>query len=208
MSRIAILGASSKLGQQLVGHALESEHRVSALTRTPNKIHRANEALSVFRGDAETGEGLSPALAGCTHVISAINSPQLARCTANLIAGLAGSRVQCWIFLSWVGAGDSAKQAQYTSGPLGAVMRRIERPLIDEISRAEGLVRTSGLPWVLMRATRLTDDVGDKVIATTAVDQPPHRVGRSDLARFIVGAVEEPQWIHREVSVGAERHAK
>jgi uncharacterized protein YbjT (DUF2867 family) len=208
VSRIAIFGASSKLGHQLIAHALEAEHRVSALTREPSRIQRANPGLTVFRGDAETGEGLQAALGGATYVVSAINSSHLSVCTANLIAAMAGRKVQRWVFLSWVGAGDSALQATRTSGPMGPLLRRIERPMVDEISRAEGLVRTSGLPWVLMRATRLTDEVGATVVATSSQADPPRRVGRSDLARFIVRSLDEPGWDHREVSVGARRPEK
>jgi uncharacterized protein YbjT (DUF2867 family) len=206
VSRIAILGASSKLGQQLISRAIEAEHRVNALTRDARNIQRANEALSVFVGDAETGEGLGPLLAGCSVVISAINSPQLAQCTTHLVKALTGHpKLERWIVLSWVGVGDTAAQATRTSAELGTLRRRIERPMYEEIGRAEGIVRTSRLPWVLLRCTRLTDDVGKEVVATDATADPPRRVGRADLARFIIGSLEEPNWVHREASVGAKR---
>jgi uncharacterized protein YbjT (DUF2867 family) len=206
MARVAVLGATGQLGEIIVNRALASGHQVHAFDRNPSKLpQRHNENLSAFMGDAQSAEALEPALHGCRFVISAFD-PQRPVFMTNLLKLLKSPPLARFVFMSRLGVGDSLEQAKAVSGILTALRPRVQRHVYEEFAQAEGLVRTSTLPWVILRAAALDDDaLGREVVAAEANTLPPSRVARADLAKFIIGMLAEPGWDRRELTVGAKR---
>ena len=204
--RIAIFGATGRLGKLLVTDALNRDLQVQAMTRDPRRLQRANEALTVFAGDAETGTGVDACMAGCRLIVSAIRSDNPAACMSNLVRVAAAKKIDRFVFVSRLGVGDTAEQSRKVSGLVASVTPRVRRHLFDEISRAEDMLRTSKLPYLLLRTTWLTDDPPGGELEVVASDaEPPSRVSRANLSRFILRVIEEPGWNRREVTVGTKR---
>jgi uncharacterized protein YbjT (DUF2867 family) len=207
VSRIAILGASGNLGGKLVDAALGAGWQVHALTRDPRHIRKANENLTIYKGDLELGEGLESFVAGCRFVICAVTSSRTAECMAHLVRAIGWKKMDRLVFVSRLGVGDSELQARKASGMLASLMPRVRKGLYDDLGHAEELLRLSGLPYSIFRTTELTDDpLGHELAAVDAqTEAPPSRVGRADLARFILQSLEEPNWNLVEVTVGTRR---
>ena len=207
MSRIAILGATGVLGDQLVGRALELGHYVNALARDPRKVKRQNERLTVIKGNAETGEGLDALVERCQYVICAIGSllPVMEKVVTQVLKQLEPmKRLQRFVLVSRLGTGESLQQATKVSGPIQSRLPVLLMPVFRDINVAEGLVRNSKLPYTIIRATRLTDDPAtDNVSMVGPTDPPPHRIGRADLARFVVGMLEWTEYQRKEMTVGS-----
>ncbi len=207
VSRIALLGATGKLGQQLLGRALDQGFTVSVLTRHPRRITRQNERLTVIKGDALTGEGLGAVLERCQFVICAIGSmrPVLETCLRNVVLHLqSANSLKRLVLISRLGTGESLPQSALASGPLQRHLPVILQPLFKDINAAESVVRERGLPYSIFRATRLTDDVPtEKVIAVDATESPPHRISRIDFAHFVIDSLSEPSWNGGEKTVGS-----
>ncbi len=209
MAHVAILGASGKLGLQLVNRALDLGHWVNAFVRETHKLKRQNELLTVYAGDATTGDGLAAALEGCPYVISALDpgGGAMTRFVSQLTKELEGKRVRRLVFISRLGVGDSAGQSRQASGLImpwaASTLKKAE---LEDFARAEGVLRVSRLPYLILRTTRLTDDPpGAKVVTTEAKDPPPSRVGRADLSRFIFDELQHEGFDRKELTVGAER---
>jgi hypothetical protein len=164
-----------------------------------------NVRLSLHSGEGESEDDLKPAVAGCHHVISAFD-PQKPAFVANLKRLLTAPPLSRFIFMSRLGVGDSMEQAKNASGILFALKPRVQKQVYEDFSQAEGLVRTSGLPFIILRATELDDStLGQQIVVTDVKDAPPGRVARADLATFIMRVLDEPGWENREVTVGARR---
>ncbi len=208
MSRIAVLGASGRLGTQLVTTALELGFEVTALVRRPEKITRANYNLTLIKGDAGSGEDIQTAVEGCRFVLSAMGSskPVMTASVRNLVQELKALKsLKRFIFVSWLGAGDSAIQAQGVSELRSVITRATRKKMFEDISRAEDTIRVSRLPYVILRPTRLTDDGStDSIVAVGTKEVPPGPISRVDLARFVFRILEEPGWERREVTVGSK----
>jgi uncharacterized protein YbjT (DUF2867 family) len=206
MTCVAVLGATGQLGEILVNRALASGHEVHAFARDPTKLQqRWNERLTLYRGAGESAADLEPAVEGCPYIISAFD-PQKPVFVSNLLSVVKAPRVERFVFMSRLGVGDSMEQAKNASGILTALRPRVQRHVYEDFSQAEGLVRASPLPFVILRATALDDSaVGQEVVVADAKEAPPGRVARSDLAKFIMRVLEEPGWERREVTVGAKR---
>jgi uncharacterized protein YbjT (DUF2867 family) len=206
MSRVAILGASGGLGTHLVTIALEHGFEVSALVRNPEKITRANYNLTLIKGDALSGEDIQAAIEECRFVLSALGAhkPVMTVCVQNLVRELQAVKVlKRFVFVSWLGAGDSAIQAQGVTELRSVITRTTRKKMFEDIGRAEGIIRASHLPYVILRPTRLTDGgPTDSTVAVDAKEAPPGPISRVDLARFVFQILEEPGWERREMTVG------
>lgn len=207
MSRIAILGATGTLGDQLVGRALELGHSVNALARDPRKVKRQNERLTVIQGNAETGEGLEALFERTQYVICAVGSllPVMEKIVIQVLKQLEPmKRLQRFVLISRLGTGESLKQSTRVSGPIQSHLPVLLMPVFRDLNSAEALVRVSHVPYTILRATRLTDDVPTgRVVIVPANEPPPHRITRIDLAHFVMGMIESPDYKRAEMTVGS-----
>lgn len=208
MARIAILGATGKLGQQLVNQALRQGFGVNALARNPRRITRQNEQLTVIQGDAETGEGLDALLDGCQFAISALGSlrPAIEKCMRQLVPRVEAHRgFRRLLVISRLGTSGSLEQSSKVSGLVQSRLPTLLLPIFRDINAAEAVVRNSAVSYSILRSTRLVDGKATgRVIAVDANRLPPHRVSRADLAQFAIEVLEQSQWHRKESTVGAE----
>ncbi|MEY8750061.1 NAD(P)-dependent oxidoreductase [Alkalicoccobacillus gibsonii] len=72
--KIVILGATGRVGNELVQLALEDQHQVTALVRTPEKLTSLDEHLRVVQGDVLNKQDLHTAILDVDVVISALNT--------------------------------------------------------------------------------------------------------------------------------------
>lgn len=204
MSQIAILGDNGPLGNHLLSEALDAGWLVHTLSRDPGRVRKANERLTIYRGDAEKGEGLEALVTGCRYIICAIDSTHPGDCIAHLVHAVGWKMVERIIFvsrLSVIARGRGGK----TMGVLAALLPKVLRPS-DNDERAEELLRLSGLPYCVFRVVELTDEPhGQELIVTEGAETPPGPVGRADLARFIIRSLADRSWNLKEVTVGTKR---
>jgi len=206
---MALLGASNATGMQLVSRALEQDYSIHLLTEHPELIHRAPDGLTIYKGSAESREDVQLAVRGCAYVVAVLDSGEGAVTPAMtcLVEVLKASRsLRRLVCVSTIGAGDTRRQALQTSGLFRALRVAARGAFLQDATDAEAVVRQSGLPYVILRTTQLTNDRGQKpVIAVSASDAPPRRMPRADVARFVMGMLQEPGWEGREVTVGVAR---
>lgn len=205
MSRIAILGASCKLGDRIAGRALELGFRVNAISRTPEKLKRHAEMINVYRGDAASGVGLEAALASCKNVVLAIASelPVIAQCAANVVRQLQNNTMLArLVFISC--ARHEQDPAPKKEGLFSRLLHPGQRTVHwDDLREAEGIVSLSGLNYVILRTTPLTDGPSKHpLIAAPRHPTPPGKVSRHDLAHFVMDLVNQPSWADGELLVG------
>lgn len=147
---VLVLGGTGQLGRDLVGRLIVDGWQVRVLSRKPGSDPRVSWVL----GDLATGEGLSVGLAGATHVVhAATNSPIAQRGsirladlrdsptdveidgTRHLLDAVRRADIEHFVFVSIVGLEDSS--LPYSKVKLAA----------------EAAIRSSGLPWSVVRAT-------------------------------------------------------
>jgi len=112
--KLAIYGATGMIGQRLVKEALDRDHSVTALSRTPGKLGLSHAALTERAGEAADARGVAAAVAGHDAVISAI-SPRgdggKERFLAAVPALIAGCKQAGVKRLLWVGGAGSLEAA-------------------------------------------------------------------------------------------------
>jgi uncharacterized protein YbjT (DUF2867 family) len=73
--KLLILGATGRIGRELVDLALARGHLVTAYVRTPTKLQRCESGLIVKQGDALEVDRLTEAVLGQDAVVSALGIP-------------------------------------------------------------------------------------------------------------------------------------
>ncbi|TCN12435.1 putative NAD(P)-binding protein [Bacillus sp. BK006] len=63
---ILILGATGRVGSQIVNHALHDGHHVTVLVRTEEKIQITNEKLTVVQGNVLNKDDIVRSMVGLT----------------------------------------------------------------------------------------------------------------------------------------------
>lgn len=144
MSRVLVTGGTGPIGRALVERLIENGHHVRVLSRRSNA--EIPEFAELAIGDLETGRGLDSAVKGAEILVLCATSPFRAMRDVDVdgtrrildAAKAAGGRPHV-VLPSTVGA---------DSNPL---------PYYEARRAAEDIVRASGLPWTVLRATETHD---------------------------------------------------
>jgi putative NADH-flavin reductase len=198
--RLALMGASGRIGGHLLAWALASGHQVTALARSPQALTAA-AGLTVVAGDATDAAAVAQTVAGADAVLSALGprgakSPALlADAGRHLVTAMdeAGCRR-----LVCVSAAGAFIQADPDTGFLiKAILPRVlARPFAD-VRAMEAVIRASDLDWTLVRASRL---VNTPLSGRYRVrpDLPPRgggKISRPDVAHFMAAVLTDGSWL-------------
>ncbi|MGH8380049.1 SDR family oxidoreductase [Pseudomonas sp.] len=174
--KIVVIGGTGLIGTQLCATLRAKGHKVLAASRQTGV-------------NALTGEGLEQALEGAGVVVDVASSPSFEdaavlsffeTCGRNLFAAEKASGVRHHIALSVVGT-----ERMQESGYFRAKMAQ------------EGLIKQSGVPYTILRATQFFEFIGaiaysgadgNRVCLSTAALQP---VASADVAQALADLVEQ-----------------
>jgi uncharacterized protein YbjT (DUF2867 family) len=205
MTRVAIFGATTKLGQELVTAALLRELEINAVEEDARKMTRQHEAITTIEADLSTGKGIEAAVSGCRSVIwSLAVRRSIARKLRSLADELARHRIpKRLIFVSRLGVRPELGAA---SG-LVAFLRSLHvlpGTELAELSRAEAVLRTGNLSYVIVRPAGFSDGRRKRrLVAVGPQDPLPGPLSRAELASFVIGLLDQDVWDRREIVVGS-----
>ena len=193
--RVLIIGATGGTGRQLVRHALEQGHEVTAFVRNPQRLKMEHANLRIVQGDVLDYASVDAAMKGQNAVLCALGHKRLfgpttilSRGTANIMRAMKNCGVPRLICESSLGVGDAV-------GRLGLPATLLFLPLIlpfyfwDRL-RQEALIADSiDIDWVIVRPATLTNGParGDYRHGFTVGSHIwLSRVSRADVADFML----------------------
>ncbi len=211
-AKIILFGATGGLGRALIEKSLQEGSEVLAVVRHPEALSAQN-GLTVVQGDVLEIESLKSTLSNHARfldgaiAVSALGSRgnqtgSLAGAVGPLLGVLSVFGVTRIIFVTSFGVGSSMMQmgflARYIIVPLflGASLR--------EKAPQEAALRSSAMPWTLVRPGNLTDEPGTGVYRIIA--EGPEKLGgpviaRADVADFIAKEVKSGQYAGKAVGL-------
>jgi len=159
--KIAVLGASGRLGRRLVRQALAAGHRVVALVRFPLFLRLSHTALTIIRGDAKDEKALEKALKDVEVVMTVLGpdvgiSPDSTKKAASAVIS-AMKRVGVKRLVWQTGSGvpymgetlfGSRKVMRRALGLLGG-------PALEKVEEALRIVMESDLDCTVVRFNRI-----------------------------------------------------
>jgi biliverdin reductase / flavin reductase len=205
--RLVVFGASGKCGAHLVRLAAQRGHDVTAMVRPSTRYAAPAGRVSVSRGDVLDADFVAAQVAGHDAVASGLGiryrhpwakreSPDdfISRATGHIVAGMKRHGIGRLCVISAGGVGDSRPA-------LNLVIRFFLATsnvgvAYADLERVETILRESGLDWLAVRPTTLSNRAArgsrltDRYPATASIS-------REDVAAFLLGELERPQFTSR-----------
>ncbi|WP_101787314.1 NAD(P)-dependent oxidoreductase [Nonomuraea indica] len=202
--RIVVFGASGGTGRELVRQARAAGHHVTAVVRSPGALADAVVA------DIFDPPSLVPLLAGHDAVLSVLGprgrtaTSVCSTAVAGITEAMAEAGVRRIVAISAQpvlrgGAGDSWWY-RLTARPL---LRTIYRHVYRDLERMERILAAGDTDWTVLRPPYLTDDPpAGRYRTAMDANVPGWSLARSDLARAMLDALDDPATVRRAVGVG------
>jgi putative NADH-flavin reductase len=197
--KIAIIGASQGVGNELLKMALDEGHEVTALLRNPAKLNIRNSRLRIVKGDILDPATVATAVAGNDAVCLCIGIPPTrkpvdvfsrgAECVLTAMGPGTNSKL---ITVSGIGAGES-------KGHGGFFYDRVINPLLlrtiyADKDRQESIVKGSKVEWLIVRPGFLTNGpfTGKYRVIENLSGVTAGKISRADVADFMLKQLAAP----------------
>ncbi len=203
--RIAIFGATGKVGQHLVDQALERGDEVTAFVRDPSKLTtQQHKRLKVVQGDVLDPKDVEQAVAGTDAVLSTIGHTKtsskdvLAEGIKNIIAAMNKHGVRRLVSLTGAGVRDPKDEPKLVDRIIGWLLKLLQKELLEDAIEQARMVKESHLDWVIVRAPVLTEGEkkGEYRIGYVGKESGT-TLSRADVADFMLKQTTDDTYLHQ-----------
>lgn len=157
--KILLMGATGRVGREIVARALADGHHIHALVRNPDAVVRDEGNLHIVRGDACKKNDVLRAMQGAEAVISSLSTDGgtvLTESTPLLIAAMKEQGIRRIVTIGTAGILQSREYPEllrYESPD----SRRSSTRAAEEHRHVWELLQSSGLDWTVVCPTYLPD---------------------------------------------------
>lgn len=212
--KVCIIGASGKLGQYMVQHALDRGHEVVGVCRERSvpKLDRFADQISIVPGPTNDPEVVRQAVAGCDGVLTVLapwGLQQYSSGTAQAVLDHAEPHARLVFSCGWHVARDG--QDRYSRRFLATVRlvtwlaKAVRAVEIDDQVEACRRIFTSDRRWTVVRGSDLEEGpsqglpvwsrhVGDPILESNLTR-------RVDFALFMVAALDDDSLVHEAPAI-------
>ena len=200
---IAIVGATGNVGTRIVEEALRRGHRVTGISRNPERLDR-REGLQPVSGDAHQPERLAPLLADHDAVVSAL--PFLHSDPAQLVAAVRASAVSRYLVVGGAGSLEVAPGQHNIDQPGFPAFAKAEagkgKKFLDYLRGVHDLEWTFLSPSSLFTAGERTGVFRLGKDALLTGKDGKSWISYEDYAVALLDEIERPQHIRERFTVG------
>lgn len=204
---ITIFGATGTIGRLVVEQALAAGHEVTAFTRDAARVSTHRDRLQVVEGDVTDPAACLPSVKGADAVIVALGAGRKGevreagtRAVIEAMKQAGGGRL---IVQSTLGVGTSRPNLNllWKYVMFGALLR----PAYADHVRQERVVEESDLAWTIVRPSAFADQSPGPVRHGFGPSEKGLllKIGRGDVAAFLLAQVEDRTYLRRAVSVSS-----
>jgi NAD(P)-dependent dehydrogenase (short-subunit alcohol dehydrogenase family) len=212
--KVCIVGASGKLGQYMVQHALDRGHQVAGVCRAKSvgKLDRFKGRMTVFPGATNDREVIKRAVEGCDGVLTVLapwGVEEYAAGTAQAVLDHARAGARLVFSSGWHITRDGkdvySLKLKLLVKVAGGIARALRIVDLDDQVEACRRIFASNTRWTLVRGSDLEEGesqglpvwsrhVGDPILASNLTR-------RVDFALFMVAALEDDQLVQEAPAI-------
>ena len=202
--KLAIFGASGRVGIQLVQQSLDAGNEVVALVRNTSDMSIQNDRLTLVQGDAMNQTDVEKVVQGADAVISVLghrkDSPKDMQTVAiqNIITAMQKFGVKRLISLTGAGVEAPQDKPKFSNHLIKFALKTMSGDVLRDAEQHAEIIKNSHLDWVIVRGPMLNDGphtgkyrVGWVGINTSA------RISRADVADFMLKEVTDNTYLHQ-----------
>ena len=202
---ILILGATGRVGAQIVKYALHDRHQVFAFVRTPEKIQIHNENLTVIQGNVLNKDDIVRAMRGMDVVVSALNtdgSTTLSESMPHIIEAMENEGIGRIITIGTAGILQSRTSPNLLRYQSSESKRKSTRAA-EEHHRVYDLLKQSTLDWTIVCPTYLPDgeSLGVYRVERDFLPVDGVKISVSDTAEFAYMQINSNDYIKTRVGI-------
>lgn len=206
---LLVVGAAGRTGRHIVEQALASGHVVTAFVRRPDALGLRHDQLTVVKGDVLDAGSVTGAMERRDAVISALGvkgrGPTTVFSTGmtNVLAAMKAHAVRRVIAISTAGLDPDVEMPLAQRIVSNMIVARMFRNLYRDQAQMEEVLAPSDTDWTVVRATMLTDKpaTGKYRVAIGGTLSRPERIGRADLAAYMVSCLNAPETYRKKVMI-------
>lgn len=202
--KIIVFGASGKTGKRFTEQALEAGHIITAFVRSPEKMNIPHPNLTIVKGDATDAAAVSAAMEGHDAAVSALGANNglgkttiLHEMTANIAAGMEAHHISRIVYTASAGIDHEIP------GVMGKLTEKMLANVLADHRNAVQVLKDHNFEWTIARPLGLTDKpaAGKFRTATEGIPKGGRSISRSDVAAFLLDAVENGKYIRESVAL-------
>ena len=198
--KIFLLGATGRVGQEVLLQSLNAGYTVTALVRNPTKIGIENTKLHIIKGDALDEHAIKNGMAESDVVVSVLGhstksaNDLLKRSAQSVVKYLKPN--QKFIALTGYGVRFDKDPDFTVSGKLlDYVIKAVPTDLWNDGNSLGEILKKSNKSWMLVRAPRiakgkLTGNYRTGYLPVTILN----KISTADVADFIVKNMKSNEW--------------
>jgi uncharacterized protein len=202
---ILILGATGRVGSQIVTYALHESHHVTVLVRTPEKIQINNENLTIIEGNVLNKDDIVRAMHEIDVVISALNTDgttTLSESMPLIIEAMENHGIKRIITIGTAGILQSRttpNSLRYQSSESKQKSTRAAK----EHHKVYDMLKQSTLEWTIVCPTYLPDGerVGKYRIDRNFLPEGGAEISVPDTAEFSFKQIKASDYIKSRVGI-------
>jgi putative NADH-flavin reductase len=160
--KLALFGATGRVGHELTTRALVQGHEVTALVRDPARLGLTHAKLKVVKGNATNARDVSSVVQGQDAVLCALgpnkNSPKdiLEQFTTHAIAAMKQHGVKRIAVVGGAGMRVPEDSKDVGTQAIGWLISKIIADAVKDKQKQYDLLRSSGVEFVILRAPVIT----------------------------------------------------
>ena len=202
---ILVLGATGRVGGQLVINGLQDNHHVTVLVRTPEKIAINNANLTIIQGNVLNKDDIVRAMHGIDVVISALNTDGTTTLSASMpliIEAMENEGIQRIITIGTAGILQSrtipnSLRYQTSESKQKSTRAAKEHHVVFD------LLKQSTLQWTIVCPTYLPDGerVGTYRVEGDFLPQDGVKISVPDTAEFAFSQIKSSDYLKSRVGI-------
>lgn len=202
---LLILGGTGRVGSNLVENALQDDHYVKVLVRTPEKIQINHKNLTVIQGNVLSKENIEQAMHGADMVISALNTDGGTTLTESMlliIDTMKKEGIKRIITIGTAGILQSRVSPELLRYQSSESKRKLTRAA-EEHHKVYELLQQSDLDWTIVCPTYLPDGerLGNYRTERDFLPVEGSQISVPDTADFAYSLLESGDFIKTRVGI-------
>jgi len=202
--KIALFGATGRVGMEVLKLALKDGHDVTVLARSPEKLD-VHDKLTIMQGDVCEAVAVSRVIADADVVFSALGTDKtttLTEAVPHFIREMKASAIKRIVTIGTAGILQSRTDAEKLRYEAGDSNRKLTFAA-EEHHKAYDMLRDSGLDWTIVCPTYLPDGeaVGDYRTLRDLLPEEGTKITVGDTANFSYEELMEGKYIGCRVGI-------